>query len=315
MEKKGILLETGTNELEIVEFVVGGVSYGLNVAKVTEIILMPEEIMQASNMHESIIGLIDYRGEVLPMVDLSIWMEVGKDKSIDIKKKRIIISEVNKVRFAFVVDSVNRIHRLKWSELEPPQRILAASKAAILGVIRKEQRLIVMIDIEKIIDDIDPEKTMKTDMVPNKKGVDRETVKLFLADDSNTVRMMLGSALEKSGYTDFTYYTNGKELWNKLLEIEKKIIEKNKNLSDYIDLIVTDIEMPSIDGLHLIKRIKENENLSSLNIIVFSSLADKHNIKKSLELGAKIHVGKPDVTKLINTIDELMHNLRLGEQQ
>lgn len=303
MEKSSILLESGTNELEFIEFKIDEAWYGLNVAKVREIILMSKSI-KAANMHESVEGIFDHRGEVIPLINLSNWLD--RPPSSTPEKDKIIICNINNTVFGFRVHHISRIHRVSWDQLESPQSIIASTSSAITGVIKQKSKLILMMDVERIINDIEPIQELKIKEIKNIHKIKRSLVKVFFADDSPMIRSIVESTFKKSGYSKIDISKNGKELLDKLLDIKKQCRKNSRKLESYINILITDIEMPQIDGMFLIRKIREDSTLNSLPIIVFSSISDKQIKMKTTKLGANHHVSKPKVEELIHTVDELI---------
>jgi len=307
MAKTEILLEAGTNELEFIEFKIADTWYGLNVAKIKEIILMTESVSPV-NIHPSVVGIFDHRGDVIPLIDLSIWLDRAGQNSESRSKNKILICELNNSKFGFIVHYVSSIKRISWSDLESPQTIIASSNAALTGVVKEPDRLILMLDVERIINEIEPASGFKNDEIPNTLGVDRGNKILFIADDSLLIRNTLKKSLTKSGYNNFQIFNDGADLWRKINEIKKEMHAGNKDYKQFIDGIITDIEMPQIDGMNLIRKIREDKNFADLPIIVFSSISDNQNKIKTEKLGATAHVAKPNVRRLIETLDHILQD-------
>lgn len=305
MAKTNILLESGTNEFEFIEFRVNTTWYGLNVAKIREIILMVDTI-KAANMHPSVIGIFDHRGAIIPIIDLAIWF--NKESSVQTEKRKILICELNGNYFGFVVDFVSQIRQVSWKDLHSPQKIIACSSSAIIGVVRQNKKIILMLDIEKIANDIEPISAFKIDQVENPHNIARNTKRIFFADDSMLIRNTIKNVMPRLGYNNLVIFENGKELIDRLEIVKKDMEDTNSNLENFVDAIVTDVEMPQVDGLHLLKKIREDKTLKNLPVIVFSSISNKMNKEKSLKLGANTHVSKPDLKKLVESLDLIFQN-------
>lgn len=303
MTQTNILLEVGTNELEVVEFTldehISGQEdpysghYAVNVAKVLEIIRMPKitELPQVS--HPAVLGAFNLRSLIIPLVDLSLWL--GKDRA-DVHDGKVIVTEFNRVVTAFLVSGVNRIHRINWQEVESPGQYLASfSSDCITGVINLEGRIVFVLDMEKIVADLNPELGLRLDQdLEQHQGA---AYKAIIADDSSLIRNMLRDLLEKAGFVVQTH-THGQELWDRLQELRQLARTNGVPLTDYVQVIIADIEMPTMDGLTLCKRIKEDPELNQLPVILFSSLITDKLRHKGEVAGADDQISKPEVTQL-----------------
>jgi Chemotaxis signal transduction protein len=297
MEKnKGILLESGTNEFEIIEFSVGNISYGINVAKVREIInLVPVTAMP--NSHAYIDGIFTLRGKIMPLVNLATCLHNDKAQAAAAK---IIVAEMNSVYIGFKVDEVSRIHRISWNQMEPAPNI--ADSERVIGVVKMENRLIVLLDFEKILAEVNPEISKKLSVVPvsSEELVNvRKTKSILVAEDSHMLRELLINTLNTAGYNTI-FAENGQEAWDKL----EVIAASGRPLTEQIQMVITDIEMPKMDGHHLIKRIKEDRDLQELPVIIFSSLINEEMRRKGAALGAYAQITKPEIRQLIDIVDK-----------
>lgn len=295
-DKKGILLETGTNEFEIVEFRVGNVSYGINVAKVREVINRVP-ITQMPNSHHYVDGVFTLRGRLMPLVNLARCL--GSEEG-ELHAKNIIVSELNNYFVGFMVDEVSRIHRVSWSVMEPPPNITSSN--LVVGIIKMEERIVIILDFEKIVAEINPEINVKLTTVPQSTTAlqeQRKTKKIMVAEDSAMLRDLLIQTLHEAGYVNIISYKNGKDAWEALVELASSGMPIEEN----IHILITDIEMPQMDGHHLIKRIRENRDLSKLPILIFSSLINDEMRRKGEAIGANGQASKPEIAKLIHLID------------
>ena len=303
MQHTNILLESGTNELEIVEFYINEQMagqdqpytgyYGVNVAKVLEIIKKPKITEMPSVPHPAVLGAFNLRSTIIPLIDLSLWLGKGAIQEPDAK---VIVTEFNKVTNGFMVSGVTRIHRLSWEQVEPPGNYISQFAAnSITGVVRIEDRIIFLIDMEKIIAELNPELavnfTERLDI-----SLEQQYTAL-VADDSDTIRNMLANVLEQANFKVIRA-RNGQEAWDNLLQIKSQATEENKKVTDYIHIVISDIEMPSVDGLNLTKRIKEDPELNVLPVILFSSLITDKTRHKGESVGADDQISKPEVGEL-----------------
>lgn len=209
---KGILLETGTNEFEIVEFAVGSVTYGINVAKVREVI-NPVTITKMPNTHPYVEGVFTLRGKVMPLVNLAKCL--GSEQAASSQK--IIVSELNNYFVGFLVDEVSRIHRISWMEMEAPPNI--TNSDMVVGIVKMATKMVVLLDFEKIVADINPEMNRKLTTIPTA-NVDimeiRKTKTILIAEDSKMLRDLLISTLHVAGYINTISTENGKMAWDTL---------------------------------------------------------------------------------------------------
>lgn len=290
MSDKGILLETGTNEFEIIEFSVGEVSYGINVAKVREVI-NPVPVTKLANSHPFIDGVLSLRGKVMPQVNLSKCLSSPENDDY-----RLIVCEINKVFAAFKVDNVYRIHRISWGEMEPPPPFAGAE--AVVGIVKMEEKLILLLDFERILAEVNPEINKKLSHIPQSEinlVRSRGTKTILIAEDSKMLRDLLISTLSEAGFRVVST-ENGQIAWSKL-----------NDLGESVDLLITDIEMPQMDGHHLTKRVKSSEQFKRLPVIIFSSLINEEMRLKGEALGADAQITKPEIGQLIDIVDQKLH--------
>jgi two-component system chemotaxis response regulator CheV len=299
-----ILLEAGTNELEIVEFYLDEESgsdaasyrghYGVNVAKVLEIIRMPKVTELPEVQHAAVLGAFNLRSKIIPLVDLALWLE---KKTVQSHEPKTIVTEFNAVTTAFMVSGVNRIHRISWEEVEPPNPYVAkASKDTVIGVVKLEGRIVFLLDLERIVSNLNPALGLRLDDLGE--DYDRSTrYRALVADDSALVREMLKDLLEKANF-DVEVTFNGKEAWDRLLELKSKAEQEQRKVTDLVQVIVSDIEMPVMDGHNLTKRIKDDPAMKHLPVLLFSSLITEKLRHKGVSVGADDQISKPEVTQL-----------------
>ena len=309
-----ILLESGTNELEIVEFFLDEVEidgtsyrgyYGVNVAKVLEIIRMPTVTELPESGHSCILGAFNLRSQVIPLVDLSMWL--GKHRE-ETEPPKVIVTEFNNVCTAFQVSGVNRIHRISWEEVEPPSGYVAnLSNQSITGVVKINDRIIFLLDLEKIVANLNPELALKLDDAIDWSA--GESRRALITDDSGLIREMLTDLMEKANF-QVEAHTNGKEAWDRLCSLKQLAIQNERPLTDYVQVVVSDIEMPAMDGHSLCKQIKDDPVLGKLPVILFSSLITDKLRHKGDSVGADVQVSKPEVTLLAQRAIELIEQRR-----
>lgn len=296
-EHKGILLESGTNELEIVEFQVGSNRFGINVIKVKEII-QPIPVTFIPHAHPHVEGIIQLRGEVLPVI------QVGKVLGLPIvsntEQEKYVVAEFNKQKVVFHVDNVTQIHRISWNQIEKPSDLYQGGTSHVIGVIKREEEMLLLLDFERIIMDINPESGISVDSVKKMGKRERSNKKIVIAEDSPLLRKLLHDTLNEAGYVNLEFFENGKDALNYLESLEKI----SPDVSEHVQMVVTDIEMPQMDGHALTKMIKGNNNLSKLPVVIFSSLITDDLRHKGDQVGAEDQVSKPEITELVLKIDQ-----------
>ncbi len=301
MTQSNILLEAGTNELEIVEFhldeeELDGESeykgyYGINVAKVLEIIRLPKVTALPEVRDKSVLGAFNLRSHIIPLVDLSLWL--GKNR-VQKEPPKVIVTEFNNVNTAFMVSGVNRIHRISWEEVEPPNTYISnLTRNTITGVVKLEGRIIFLLDLERIVSDLNPQLALRLDEAIDWEAGDR--YRALIADDSTVIREMIKELLQKANF-EVEAVSTGKEAWDCLCEIRKKAMEENKPANHYVQVVISDIEMPQMDGHNLCRRIKEDHVLKTLPVILFSSLITDRLRHKGDTVGADDQISKPEIT-------------------
>ncbi|MBU8877628.1 chemotaxis protein [Bacillus sp. FJAT-29790] len=295
--KKGILLESGTNELEIVEFGIGNNKFGINVIKVKEII-NPVPVIQVPHAHNNVEGIIELRGEVLPVVNVS--TALGFPPSDNPQQDKFIVAEFNKQKIVFHVHSVTQIHRISWDQIEKPSEMYQGPESQIIGVIKLNGEMILLLDFEKIVVEINPETGINVQQVQKLGKRERSNKRLVVAEDSPLLRKLLHDTLKEAGFQNVEFFENGRDALTYL----ENLVQTGKNIEQEVQLLITDIEMPQMDGHHLTKRIKDNPELSKVPVIIFSSLITDDLRHKGQMVGADAQVSKPEIAELVLLIDE-----------
>ncbi|USD33153.1 MULTISPECIES: chemotaxis protein CheV [Vibrio] len=313
-----ILTESGTNELEIIEFHLvkqmpdGSKKtcyYGINVAKVREVIQVPETT-DYPNAQPHMVGVFSSRDILTPLVDLAGWLGVPTSKDLD--KKFVIVTDFNRMTNGFLIDSISRIHRISWNDVESPSQFLEAGEQdCVVAVVRKDGNLIMILDFEKIIADINPELSMEKYDVKVDKSVDlnqkmvskRNSKTVMVVDDSAFIRSLIQDTLSSAGY-NIIACKDGGEAHEKLMEIAEVAKKENLPVTELVDAVVTDVEMPRMDGMHLVKRLRESDAYKELPIVMFSSLMSDDNRAKALALGANDTITKPEIGRMVAMMDQ-----------
>lgn len=296
METK-ILLENGTNELEVLEFIVDGNSYGINVAKIREIISYAP-VTPVPNAHPSVEGIFMPRDAMITAIDLRNCLQRGQSQPGGL----FIITSFNKLDIAFHVDAVIGIHRVSWVDIiKPGATVTTAEDGISTGIIKINGKLIIILDFEKIITDINPETGLKVTEI-EALGIRKENnVPILIAEDSSLLRKLIVDSLKKAGYDNIIKTENGEEAWEYI-----NACRESGKLDEGVKLLITDIEMPLMDGHRLTKLVKSDEETKKIPVIIFSSLVNDEMRRKGEELGADAQLSKPEIGNLVKIIDELL---------
>ncbi len=296
METK-ILLENGTNELEVLEFVVDGNAYGINVAKIKEIIPY-QAVTPVPNSHPSVEGIFMPRDAMITAIDLRNCLQRGESQEGGL----FIITSFNKLDIAFHVDAVIGIHRVSWVDIIKPGATVSTSDEGIsTGIIKIDGKLIIILDFEKIISDINPETGLKVTEIDALGVRGENSVPVLIAEDSVLLRKLIVDSLHKAGYDNIIKAENGQEAWEIITDAKTRGV-----LNEEIGLVITDIEMPLMDGHRLTKLIKSDDAVKHIPVVIFSSLVNDEMRKKGEMLGADAQLSKPEIGNLVRVIDQLL---------
>lgn len=309
MSQTNILLEAGTNELEIVEFYIDEPGYrghyGVNVAKVLEIIRLQPATAMPQMRHPSVMGAFPHRdGKIVPMVNLAVYL--GKESELT-EDAKIIVTEFNNIMTGFMVSGVNRIHRLSWNEVEEPGAFLQnMSHSSITGVVRLEERVVFLLDMENIVAELDPALSIRLGKLPDEEDGMHNVYTVLHADDSGNIRALVKRLMEESGRFRVIQTVSGEDAWGVLTQMKKTHEETGKPLEEMLQAVISDIEMPRMDGLTLCRKIKEDPELRYLPVALFSSLITDRLEHKGQSVGADAQFAKPDLQVLSEKVLELI---------
>ena len=292
-----ILLENGTNELEVLEFKLDGNAYGINVAKIKEIITY-QDVTPVPNAHPSIEGIFMPRDTMITAIDLKNCLQRGVSEPGGL----FIITNFNKLDIAFHVDSVVGIHRVSWREIIKPGSTISTSEDGVsTGIIKFDDRLIIILDFEKIVTDINPETGLKVADIDELGERHRIDVPILIAEDSPLLNKLIVDSLHKAGYVNLIHTENGQQAYDVIQECKKE-----GTLKEHVQCIITDIEMPLMDGHRLTKLVKTDEETKDIPIVIFSSLVNDDMKRKGEALGANAQLSKPEIGNLVRVVDELV---------
>ncbi len=310
--KSEILLEAGTNEVEIFEFTIGEQCYGVNVAKVNQIIQRDQlTITRADLPPPGVIGTITFRGKPTMTIDLREILNIHSDEP-EASRSLMLVTQFNEQVVAFAIDAAERIHRVSWKSFEPINNSFSQENPYVNGIIRLEEKLILVLDLEYILTLVNPNFGLKLSHSSSIDEIEakfkpRQDIKILFAEDSPMIRRMVKTQLESVGLTNLTLASNGMEALQIINQYVEDAKETDTPMSDHVDLILTDIEMPVMDGLTLCRNIKKELQMKT-PVVVFSSLINSQMVAKCKSVGANGWGSKPKVDLVVEIIDRLVVN-------
>ncbi|MBF0337966.1 MAG: chemotaxis protein CheV [Nitrospirae bacterium] len=300
--KSQILLETGTNEFEILEFYIyeqssvdtttQAVYFGMNVAKVMQVIESPNLEQKDYSQNPCFLGTIPLRNLIVPVIDLSEWLGIERVRT---NNEIVIITEFSQSVQGFLVSGVTEIHRVVWKDVIPPNEFInRIGSSSIVGMVIKDGHFIQLLDLEHIISDLNPEST--EEMWQTSVRAQKNYIAL-IADDSPTIRLMLKKNLQIANFSTHIV-NNGEEALSYLRQTAQKASDEGRDISEFVNVVISDIEMPQLDGFTLTKNIKEDPRLKCLPVILYSSIITDELRHKGESVKADYQVSKPDLNKM-----------------
>ena len=303
-QKSRILLESGTNEIEIMKFTIGGHLYGINVAKVREI-MISAPVKPMPHSHPAVEGIFKPRDDVLTVVDLPKYLGEESEKN---PKDIFIVTNFNKMYIAFRVQAVDRISRISWTDIHKPDKTVSGGEESVAtGIAQCDGDLVTILDFERIVAEIAPETSIQVSEVDSLGPRDRNEKPIWVAEDSILLSKMISDSLKRANYVNLRMFPNGQEMWDALVALPDEEIDRQ------VALIITDIEMPQMDGHRLTKLVKESPRFKHLPLIIFSSLISEEMRIKGRQLGADEQLTKPEIGHLVDVMDHLLE--RVEEQK
>ncbi len=298
----------GTNRLELLLFSLGkdintgrAEIFGINVFKVREVMTLPA-ITQAPDMPPSVEGMINLRGQLIPVLNLAKYC----DLHIDDAPKIMIVTEYNNMMQGYMVHSVDTILRLDWNKIKTPPDMLSESMGGVVTAVTEldDKRIVMIMDVEKVLADTAQDSSSEN-WFHDVDAADKRKITVFFADDSLVARKQIERLLDHMGFTHVNA-NNGLEAWNKLNEIAQRAANNNKPVSDYIQLILTDVEMPEMDGFVLTRKIKADTRFNGIPVVMHSSLSSESNQSLGKSVGADAYVPKFNPSDLSGTLEDAL---------
>ncbi len=313
-QRQEVLLESGNNEIELIEFYLGSQPFGINVHKLREIIPFDEDkTTRIPQCLPSVVGTFEVRGRSIPLVDLNRHLNRAPDESrAGEERKVVMVCEFNGRVNGFLVDGVNRIHRIFWSDISPLSSIVENYHPRFTGSFNIDQREILIVDLEYIVAEIDPEANLDAQQViidDDSTGSGESLVerrrgkKLYLAEDSSLIRESILSVLASAGYSDVASFVNGEECFQAIQRLKESPGDDGRLP---VEVVISDIEMPQMDGLTLCKRIKNDPLTASMRVVMFSSLISEQMKNHCDQVGADGCISKPEIAELVALLDRYL---------
>lgn len=314
--KSSILLTSGTNEVEFIEFNIGDTPYGINVAKVQRVLARPAvKLSHGSNVADSaMMGTIYVQDKPVQLIDLRKALHLVDETSVSEDRQLILVTRFNKLTISFLIDQVNKIHRTSWDEFEPIALLETGGidQDYVTGTIKIDGRVIIILDLEHLILEYLPhEEEEKSELNAAETALfeKRAQKNIIYAEDSHIIRKMMIKTLAENGYTKVTSFEHGGMAYDHLIQLKQSAEEAGETLADRVDCVITDIEMPRMDGLTLCKNLKEAASESEIpSIVVYSSLVNDEMARKCQSVGADAQISKPHGQEIVDVIDRLCLN-------
>lgn len=299
-ERQEILLESGTNEVELLEFVLRNQSFGVNVAKIKQIIQYePERRSSIPEAPESMMGVYLYREGTIPLIDLGTALHMSNTSRDE--KPLVMVCEFNGIVCGFYIDGVRRIHRLSWTDIQPMSEMLAKQSSCIISSVNIDKTEVLIVDLEHIIAALGiAGKPVQDQPVETEKAA--SSIRILLAEDSNFIRTQMIQILRAGGYSNVLDFPNGQAAYDAVKAALAKSAAEKRPISEFFNFVITDIEMPQMDGLTLCRLLKENPVTAHIPVAIYSSLINEQMEVKCKQVGADYHLCKPQLADLMAMI-------------
>lgn len=296
--QRTILLESGTNEVEFLQFLVAGQRYGINVSKVRQILTFTQDmITPLPNGGRSVVGITYFRGKPCPVINLREQLEVDA-KEQPAERPLLIMTVINQITVGFLIDQVYEIIRASWDEFNPLEAaVFDSSTKNVLGCVTRGEQLILILDFESMLAELIPSTSIEhcADQVTEKTDKSRSDVCIVYCEDSTIVQKLMLATLSKAGFDKVKLFENGQE------GLRYLATEGHER----VDIILSDIEMPKLDGLSLCKEVRNLPAYKETPLIFFSSMISEEMKSKCKSVGGTDAFSKPEIHKIVALIDSL----------
>ena len=261
---------------------------------------MAEKVKPMPHSHPAVEGIFKPREELITVINLVYYL-FGENREHG-EKDLFIITNFNRMTVAFRVESIEGISRISWEDIQKPDKTVNnGNEGVATGIAQCEGQLVTILDFEKIVAEIAPETTIQVSDVEKLGARPLCDSPIVIAEDSMLLQKMIDDCLERAGFTHLINFSNGQEAWDYLHSVRN-----DSDLYDKVNLVITDIEMPKMDGHRLTKLIKDDPRLRHLPVIIFSSLIDEQMRIKGKELGADEQIAKPEIGHLVGLLDMML---------
>ncbi|MDZ4784654.1 MAG: chemotaxis protein [bacterium] len=295
---KGILLETGTNEVEFLEFTVCGQRFGVNVAKVTQALVWKDQkVTQLPGAEYYFKGTVPFRKKHIPVIDLKTYLTLPGE-SVSFDKQLLLVMEFNQKTNGFLVDGVEEIQRVSWDKFVPFSEIsVCEGEPCVTGTVTIEDRVIMILDMEAMMASVDSSMSVENfaKQIDVNEKIDRSSVRILYCEDSPIIQKVTVKTLNTAGFKNIKVFATGAKGLNYLQE----------NSAKDLDIILSDIEMPELDGLAFCKSVKSHPEWSKLPFIFFSSLINDQMRLKCESVQGNASFSKPEIHMIVDAIERL----------
>jgi len=311
--KEGILLTSGNNEVEFIEFYLAGVSYGINVSKVQKVIeLKSIKVTPMLQAPSSVLGTFHLQDKPVALIHLAEALNIATHGQ-EAERQLILVATFNRMTTGYVIDGIHKIHRTSWKQFQPMKDDFSIQDSTaggyVTGTIEMDGRVILVLDLERLMLDYYPDYHRPVELVEEPQAdvkTKREQLNIVYAEDSRMVRAITEETLLKAGFTGLKSFEDGQKAYDYIIATAETAREQGKVVSDYIDMIITDIEMPQMDGLTLCKQVKGGDaHMHIPAVVVYSSLITREMAQKCKAVGADDQLSKPHGDEIVAVIDHL----------